>query len=712
VAVLTAAALVLSCTGDDGGGGAAEDEGSEARGMDEAAFFDGEQLRARQDEYLAFATAELDPTSALNVLAHAERAQREDGFDFDGADVDLTESLEKIDRMDDTSDFDMLYLLNLWYGYRDQLADSVVSAIEDRILAFKYWYTEPTPQGIVDDKWYWSENHRLIFHTIEYLAGQAFPDATFTNDGRTGAEHRDHAERLLREWIDEKVRFGFSEWHSDVYYQKDITPLLTLAEWAEDDEIARLASMMLDVVLFDVALHLQDGNMGSTHGRSYMKDKSTALDQDVFGLAKLLFDDTDEPYQSRSDAGATLFARAERYRVPEVVRRVAASDERTVDRERMGVPLDPSAPIEEHPEAPYGYDFEDPENVDFWWERGAFTTWQGIRLTFATADRYNLWETELFEPFAPMRDLVGGDPEVARPLARELAPMVALGLLSEVNTYTYRSPDVMLSSAQDYRPGNFAEQVHAWQATLDENAVVFTTHPKNEPQVGTEWPDSDGYWTGSGSLPRSAQQGTAAIHLYDPVFESPTGPPLDAFAYLDYTHAYFPQEYFDEVVTDADGHWTFGRKGDGYVALWSWRPVTWREHDPEQVFTHGMTEPFDLVAPGGAENVWIVEVGDAERWGSFGEFQQALGSAAVEVTQGTDGFDVRYASPTEGEMGFSWTGPLTVDGEAVPIADYPRYDNPWSTTPFEARQIRIAAGGQELVLDFDAASREVEPTRG
>src|SRR5690606_15067659 len=217
----------------------------------------------------------------------------------------------------------------------------------------------------------------------------------------------------------------------------------------------------------------------------------------------------DEPYASRSDPGAVLMARARRYRVPEVLRRVAASDETTVDRERMGVPLDPTAPVTDDPEAPYGYDFDDPENVDFWWERGAWTTWQGVGLTLETADRYGLWETALFQPFVPLRDITGGDVEVARGLAQSLAPMVALGVLSEVNTYTYRTADVLRSTAQDYRPGAFAEQVHAWQATLDEHAVVFTTHPKNEPQIGTEWPDSDGYWTGSGSLPRSAQQGAA-----------------------------------------------------------------------------------------------------------------------------------------------------------------------------------------------------------
>ena len=157
--------------------------------------------------------------------------------------------------------------------------------------------------------------------------------------------------------------------------------------------------------------------------------------------------------------------------------------------------------------------------------------------------------------------------------------MINFGVLSEVDTYTYRSAHAMLSTAQDYRRGCFGNQYHAWQATLDEDAVVFTTHPENEPRTGTSrWPDADGYWSGTGSMPKSAQHGTAAIHLYAPAFASPTGPPLDAFQYLPYTHAYFPTERFDEVRQV--GNWTIGRYGDGYVALWSWRPTRWRAHDP------------------------------------------------------------------------------------------------------------------------------------
>ena len=145
-----------------------------------------------------------------------------------------------------------------------------------------------------------------------------------------------------------------------------------------------------------------------------------------------------------TDAGATLLSRAQKYEVPPVIRTIARSDEPLVDEEHMNVPLDPSAPVVADPEAPFGYDFEDPATVPFWWERGAQTAWQEVPMTIATLDQYELWDSEFFSPFKQLRDIVGTDTVAARNLAQSLAPILGFGLLSEVNTYTYRVPDVML----------------------------------------------------------------------------------------------------------------------------------------------------------------------------------------------------------------------------------------------------------------------------
>lgn len=677
-------------------------------------FVDPTWWRARQDDYLAFATQSVNEGSVLNVLAHLEREDRDPSYDFDASTIgpeDFQSSWDKIDGYVDTADFDLLYLLNLYLGYGDELTPELRERIEQALVDFKYWYTDDSPEGVVDERWYWSENHRIIFHTLEYLAGQTFPDETFTITGMTGAEHRDRAAAFIDEWLTEKADLGFSEWHSDVYYQKDITPLLTLVEYADDPVLAERAAMILDLVLFDLAIHTRDGNNGATHGRSYMKDKSIAPDQDVFGSVKLLFDDTSEPYRSTGEPGSVLLARAKRYRLPEVIRLAAVSDDEVIDRERMGVPIGLEEPLTTEPVAPYGKDFDDPANIPFWWERGALTAWAVVPLTLATIYEYDLWETEAFGQFLALKDIVGMNFELGRTIAHFLRKIINVGLLDEVNTYTYRTGDVMLSTAQDYRPGSHGNQYHAWQATLGARASVFTTHPANEPRPGDRWADGDLYWTGTGTMPRSAQQGSAAIHLYSPAYENPAGDPLiGSFAYLEYTHAWFPTEYFDEVVQE--GNWTFGRKGDGYVGLWSWRTPEWREHDPAVTFTNGLTEPFDLVAPGGPDNVWIVEVGDADRWGDFESFRTALAASAPEVEEQAPtadlpygGFDVSWTSPTQGLLQFGSTSAFVVDGVETPLGGYPRYDNAWTQTPFMADQVTLTQGERSLVLDFATWTR-------
>ena len=198
------------------------------------------------------------------------------------------------------------------------------------------------------------------------------------------------------------------------------------------------------------------------------------------------------------------------------------------------------------------------------------------------------------------------------------------------------------------------------------------------------------------------------MSLYTPGFANPA-PPLDAFEYLPYTHAYFPQEKFDEVV-QANG-WTFGRKSSGYVALFSWRPVHWRTYSDPGIFTHGLRESFDLVADGGPDNVWLTQVGDAARFHDFAAFRAAVLAHAPQVTprpaNGSlpGGFDVTYQSPTEGAVGFGTTGSLTVKGAGVALDHGKRYDNPWALANFGATSITIADTDGTLTLDFARGTR-------
>jgi hypothetical protein len=682
-------------------------------------------MTARQLDYLTFATQSLDPGSIANAIAHMERDRIDPTYTAPtGAfGVDAWDGhFAKLANLEDTSDFNVLELINAYLGYgvghrkHPAVAPELWSKVEAAILGFKFWYDQPTPEGIIDDMWYWSENHQIIFHTIEYLAGQTFPEETFSITGMTGLEHREHARPFILRWLDHRARFGFDEWHSNVYYPLDVKPLLTLVEFAKDREVETKAAMILDRLLFDLALHTFRGAFGATHGRSYKKDKNTALHENTFNLAKLLFDRTEYEYTSRGDSTAAMMARARKYRLPAVILDVARSEAPFADRERMGIYFDEFAPYWEDYPAPYGFSFEGEEDVVVWWSMGALTTWQVLPQVFSMADTYDLWETELFQPFLELRDALG-TLEFAQLFAWSMAHAAALELMKEVNTYTYRTADYMLSSAQDYRKGSRGNQYHAWQATFDANAQVFTTHPAIPPRQTDDWGDDPdpGNWTGTASMPRSAQHENVAIHLYAPQYVPfPTEPFRTFMRYEPYTHAYFPQDHFDEVVRD--GNWTFGRFRDGYIALYSWRMAEFVDHG-STVPTNGMTKAFDLIADGGPDNVWIVECGRAADWGgSFPAFQEAIRAARVTVTPVTEGlpgsavppfFEVEYESPSLGTVSFGWESPLVVAGERIPIRDYPRYDNPWTQTKFLNQDLLLhdAATGASLWQDFEKGKR-------
>ena len=101
------------------------------------------------------------------------------------------------------------------------------------MLGFKYWPDEPG----IDSMCTWTENHHILFASAAYLAGQLFPDAIFTNSGHAGAEKMAQNRPRISRSLDLRFRTGFSEWLSHVYYDEDLTALLSLVDFCADAEI-------------------------------------------------------------------------------------------------------------------------------------------------------------------------------------------------------------------------------------------------------------------------------------------------------------------------------------------------------------------------------------------------------------------------------------------------------------------------------------------
>ena len=57
-------------------------------------------------------------------------------------------------------------------------------------------------------------------------------------------------------------------------------------------------------------------------------------------------------------------------------------------------------------------------------------------------------------------------------------------------------------------------------------------------------------------------------------------------------------------------------------------------------------------------------------------------------------------------MAFAWEGDLTVDGEAVPIDGYARFDNPYCLAEHGSGAYEITHDGRTLRIDFARGTRE------
>jgi hypothetical protein len=170
----------------------------------------------------------------------------------------------------DCADFVIQGVLRLmmWDRSGQQLSPEISALMKDTILGFKYWVDEPGDTVM----YMGSENHRLLFHVAEWMAGLLFPTDIFTNSGQNGLYHSQKAYVYITEWLRQRGRFGYDEWHSNSYLPVCIAPLQNIYDFAVNEGQYKLRQMVqgiLDQIFFYLAADTYNGVWGVTHGRSY-----------------------------------------------------------------------------------------------------------------------------------------------------------------------------------------------------------------------------------------------------------------------------------------------------------------------------------------------------------------------------------------------------------------------------------------------------------
>ena len=164
------------------------------------------------------------------------------------------------------------------------------------------------------------ENHQLVFHAAETLAGEAFGDTVFANTGWSGERHAAHGAALCRDWIQRRLRGGFSEFDSNAYLAIDLLALTSLVEHSRDAELCAMATAMIDKLLFSLAVNSWRGIHASSHGRAYAHTLRSARLEETSPVQRLLWG---MGCRNAAVLPSTVMATAVRYRLPETIRAAA-----------------------------------------------------------------------------------------------------------------------------------------------------------------------------------------------------------------------------------------------------------------------------------------------------------------------------------------------------------------------------------------------------
>jgi hypothetical protein len=513
----------------------------------------------------------------------------------------VREVIQKINQRQDWSDVygsatlttSLVGLLGMMHRYRKvpSFPGKLKRPLEKCILKFRYWMDQPGNDAMC----FWSESHQILFHTCEILAGQLYPGRMFTNTGKSGKWHREKGEQRAISWLHKRGTGGFREWDSNSNFEQYVLALSHLADLAKNQQVWELATVVMDKMLFTMALNSYQGVFGSSHGRTYASLIKGGRLESTAGIGRLMWG---LGVFNHHIMGTVGLACAKDYELLPIIPDIAADlPEEMWNRERHAGELE--------------------EACD-----RATGSW-------------------------------------------------------EVNKVTYKTPDYMLCSAQDYHPGEEGYQQHIWQATLGPDAVVFVTHPPCMSEKSSHRPN---FWHGNHILPRVAQWKDVLVAVHK----------LPENDWLGFTHAYFPAYAFDEhaLRNDAAGRvWAFARKGEGYLALTAAQGL--------EFITQGDSAYRELRSHG-QHNVWLCHMGRAALDGSFPEFQDRV----LTLDVAWEGLSVRCTTLRGQSLAFGWEGPLLVEGKEQPLSGFKHYENPYCVADWPVSQMEIRFGDHLLRLRF------------
>ena len=205
-----------------------------------------------------------------------------------------------------------------------------------------------------------------------------------------------------------------------------------------------------------------------------------------------------------------------------------------------------------------------------------------------------------------------------------------------------RTPDYMMGGVRDHNVGMCDMHFTPMLAALRGNIPIFISAPQNSANGAGLRPD---YFAGEAHLPRVLMHGRVLISVFHNVTNMR----------IWMTHCHFPKRRFEETLS-RDG-WTFGRYGNGYVAIWS--------SVPHRLSEEGEYAERELIADG-RECVWIIACGSLDEDGDFKAFIEKALSTSPTVS----GEHCSLTSPDGVKLELGLDEGFYANGEEVEIPEY------------------------------------------
>jgi hypothetical protein len=577
----------------------------------------------------------------------------------------LDGTLQYIRNEYDCSDFRLVNLVRILYEFGEEVPAETMEEIRQVLFNFRYWWDEPGENSMC----YWSENHQILFASAEYLIGQKFPNAQFPNSGLTGTQHMEKARERIMDWLQMRWDYGFIEFYSSVYYKEDIGPLINLIDFADDPELVTRCQIVLDLLFYDIAAQSYGTMFSSVSGRAYMNNRIGREAADFGGLTHYFWGNGEE-------IGPGMMygmMQTENYTLPPVLREIALDTSTVIIRQSNGLDLS-----DLRAEGFYG---TDNRSMMMQWGMEAFTNPEVVRNSLAHVKSSNMFTNAFLGDFTILNYRLLAWLHLEPTVVRIINPQSNGTAIQKGNTYTYKTPDYSMYTAQAHRPGDYGDQQHVFGMNVGNHFSIFHNHPAAERDVDRQSPN---YWVGYGRFPHSVQERNVNLSIY----KIPERKGLMESYLLDYTHAYFPSEDFDTAYIE--NNYLFGKKGETYVAMIGAGELSFRD---------GALD--DVIQPG-KKTYWITEAGSFSEDGSFEEFASRIKANPVQFD--TVSMTLAYTSnQTAYELAFG--GLFKVNQETVDT-DYKRYDSPYIQAERKDSTLKFSCNGKSLFLDFERGIRK------